>query len=190
MNSVQATTGITRFGRRAAQGAILSCVLAVAAGAASPSRADQNLVIRDFVLTRGIVDREPTSAVESFSPSDGQGYLFTRIANDGAPTQITVVWRYEGTVHAEVDLDVGKSPGWRTWSSANLKPGDWTVELLDPEGVVLAQESFVVGSGLAGDPRPMHESVSGPETEQLSRDPGSSMPNPMPGSKPAADGDG
>ena len=41
--------------------------------------------------------------------------------------------------------------GWRTWSSANLKPGHWTVRLVGADGVVLDERDFAVGSALAYD---------------------------------------
>ncbi len=47
--------------------------------------------------------------------------------------------------HGSVWLNVGQSPGWRTWSSANLRPGNWSVTLVDAGGSVLVQRSFIVG---------------------------------------------
>ena len=47
--------------------------------------------------------------------------------------------------HGSVWLNVGTSPGWRTWSSANLRPGNWSVALIDAGGSVLVQRSFIVG---------------------------------------------
>ena len=111
---------------------------------AAPAAASGDLIIRDFVLTHGVYEREPVDAVETFSPADERGYLFARIANDGGPTNITVVWYRDGVIHGHVDLHVGTSTGWRTWSSANLTQGDWRVELVTESGVVLAERSFPV----------------------------------------------
>ena len=111
---------------------------------AAPAAASGDLIIRDFVLTHGVYEREPVDAVESFSPADERGYLFARIANDGAPTNVTVIWYRDGVVHGHVALHVGSSTGWRTWSSANLTQGDWRVELMTDTGVVLAERSFPV----------------------------------------------
>ncbi len=109
------------------------------------------LVIKDFVLTRAIEAREPIDMVEDFTPADEKGFAFLRVFNDGPPAQVTAVWMYEGTVHANVDLTIGTAEGWRTWSSANLKPGDWRVQLRDASGMVLAERGFAVASEFAQD---------------------------------------
>lgn len=176
--------------RRVMTGVTFSLALAVSAVVAGPSRADDSLVIRDFVLTRDIAEREPTEVVDSFDISDSRGYVFVRIANEGLPTGVTVVWHYEDSVHAAIDLDIGTSPGWRTWSSANLKAGLWSVELVDAEGIVLAQRSFNVGTAPAADQAT--DDRNGAGFEQLSEDPVTppepgAMPQPRPST---ADNDG
>lgn len=113
---------------------------------ARPTYADDALVIRDFVLSRGIDEREPADTTYAFTLPDEQAYAFVRISNQGTPTSVTFVWHYEGAVHARVDVNVGTSPGWRTWSSANLKPGSWRVELISHSGLVLAERTFKVAS--------------------------------------------
>jgi hypothetical protein len=178
------TSTILRAARRMATGVTFSLAVAASAAIATPSQADEGLIIRDFVLTRGIAEREPTDTVDAFDVSDSQGYIFARIANDGLPTGVTAVWRYGDTVHAAIDLEVGTSTGWRTWSSANLKAGLWTVELVDAEGIVLAQRSFSVGTSLAEEGMPASHGPSGVDLEQLSQDPAklpvSSTPQPNP----------
>ena len=135
---------MTRPHRLTLAAAALCLTLAGGLVGAAPATASGDLIIRDFVLTHGVYEREPVDAVESFSPADEHGYLFARIANDGAPTEITVVWYRDGIVHGHVDLHVGTSTGWRTWSSATLTTGDWRVELMTETGVVLAERSFTV----------------------------------------------
>ncbi len=108
------------------------------------AQADQTLVIQDFVLSHGINEREPVDITYSFLPSDKRAYAFLRVNNLGAPTSVSLIWYYEDRVHAAVDLDIGTSPGWRTWSSANVRSGQWRVELLGHDGLVLAEHSFVV----------------------------------------------
>ena len=107
------------------------------------AQADQTLVIRDFVLSQGIDEREPVDITYSFLPSGKRAYAFLRINNLGAPTNVSFVWYYEDRVHATVELEIGTSPGWRTWSSTNLRPGQWRVQLLAHDGLVLAEHSFV-----------------------------------------------
>ncbi len=125
---------------------VCASLLAAVVGSLStthPAHADQALVIRDFVLSRGINEREPVDITYSFLSSDKRAYAFLRINNLGAPTNVSVVWHYEDRIHAAIELEIGTSPGWRTWSSANLRPGWWRVELLDHEGLVLAEHSFL-----------------------------------------------
>lgn len=112
--------------------------------AAPSAEAQSSLVIRDFVLTHGIYEREPVGTTDSFNLDDGRAYAFVRVANDGEPTQLSFVWRYGTETHATINMNIGTSSGWRTWSSVNIKPGNWLVEVKSSDGTVLAQRSFMV----------------------------------------------
>lgn len=125
-------------------GAALGALLAVPFLAAQPAVAQSSVVIRDFVLTHGIHEREPVGTTETFASADERGYAFARIANDGSPTQISFVWYYGEEMHASIDMNIGTSSGWRTWSSVNLKPGNWRVKLQDAGGAVIAERAFMV----------------------------------------------
>ena len=138
-----------RAARRTAAG--LALPLALALASTGPALAEGNLIIKDFVLTHAIDEREPIDMVEGFTPADEKGYIYARVFNDGQPEQLTVVWMHEGDEHARVGLNIGTSPGWRTWSSANLKPGDWSVQLRDSQGLVLAEREFAVRPEFAMD---------------------------------------
>jgi hypothetical protein len=149
------------------------------------------LILRDFVLTRGVEAREPVDRAESFRTTDERAYAFLRIANDGPATDLEVVWRYEGTVHGTVELSIGSSPGWRTWSSANLKPGDWTVEIRDAEGLVLARRGFTVDTAFAGAAEPAPKAGGDAAVPQLTQDPGApARGTPMEPSATQSGGDG
>jgi hypothetical protein len=123
---------------------ILGAVLAVPFLTAQPALADGSIVIRDFVLTNGIYEREPVGTTESFASSDELGYAFARIANDGDPTQVSFVWYFGDEMHATIDMNIGTSSGWRTWSSVNLRPGNWQIKLKDASGTVIVERSFTV----------------------------------------------
>lgn len=125
--------------------ALFGAALTVSSLAAAPAAADGSLVVRDFVLTHGIVGREPTSDASGFTVHDKKAYVFARINNTGPATAVNVVWNYEGALHGSVWLNVGMSPAWRTWSSANLKPGNWSVSLIDADGSIMVQRTFTVG---------------------------------------------
>lgn len=148
--SIGPTRGF-KFARRAVACLALPIALAaLTAGSGSASAAD-GIVIKDFVLTHAIDEREPIDMVEGFTPADERGYAFVRVHNEGPPASLTAVWLHEGNIHARVGLNVGTSSGWRTWSSANLKPGDWVVQLRDTQGVILAERAFAVESEFAMD---------------------------------------
>ena len=133
-----------RLRGRALVAMIIAAAFAVPFLATQPAAADGKMVIRDFVLTHGIFEREPTGTTEKFATSDGRGYAFARIANEGMPTQVSFVWYYGDEMHATVDMNIGTSGGWRTWSSVNLRPGNWRVKLQDQNGMVIAERSFSV----------------------------------------------
>ncbi len=125
--------------------ALFGAALAVSTMVAAPAAAEGEPVVREFVLTHGIVGREPTDDTNEFTTRDEKVFAFARINNTGAPTAVNIVWRHEGIQHGSVWLNVGESTGWRTWSSANLKPGNWSVTLIDAGGSVLVERSFIVG---------------------------------------------
>ncbi len=139
--------------RRAALCLALPLALAAAPAGAQEAPDRGNIVIKDFVLTRAIEAREPIDLVEDFTLADRTGFAFFRVFNDGPPARMTAVWMYQGQVHANVELTIGTAEGWRTWTSANLKPGGWSVQLRDAGGTVLAERSFAVASEFARDDR-------------------------------------
>ena len=132
----------TRFLSAALGGA----ALAVFSLTAQQAMADETLIVRDFTLTHGIAGREPTDKVAAYANYDDQAFAFARINNTGAPTQVQFRWYYNNEHHATVPLTVGSSSAWRTWSSANLRPGNWRVQLVDSDGDVLMTRAFRVGT--------------------------------------------
>ena len=130
-----------RFSRLVCAGFLATVVCSLST--THPARADPALVIRDFVLSHGINEREPVDITDSYLSSDKRAYAFLRAHNLSAPTVVSFVWYYEDRIHASVELEIGTSPNWRTWSSANLRPGRWRVQLLGYNGLMLAEHSFV-----------------------------------------------
>jgi hypothetical protein len=117
--------------------------------AALPAVAEGSIVVRNFVLSHGVHDREPISDTESFNVGDGKAFAFARIQNTGEPTMVSFVWEYGDTTHATVPVNVGASSGWRTWSTAKLRSGDWRVKLVDAQGEVLLEKAFTVEANSA-----------------------------------------
>lgn len=95
------------------------------------------------IVTTGISEREPVNDLQRIPSTDERVYFFTDL-RDMAGTSITHVWKHNGEVKAEVKFDIG-GPRWRVWSSKNMLPewtGDWTVEIVDDSGKVIATKAF------------------------------------------------
>ncbi len=102
------------------------------------------LEVEEGVITTQVSDRAPVDAVESYSATVEKLYCFTRITGAEEDTAIYHVWKRNGEEMARVELGV-RSSDWRTWSSKNLLPewtGEWTVEVLDTQGNLLATIPF------------------------------------------------
>ncbi len=105
---------------------------------------ETDIAARDFVMARDVVDREPVGMAKTFSPQDGRAFAYAKIDNPGAPTHVSFVWLYDDALYATVDMEIGTSVRWRTWSSAELSLGAWRVQIVSPDGDVLAETAFTV----------------------------------------------
>ena len=108
------------------------------------SEPGHSLSLTSLVLTRRIVNREPSGSVKSFSAGDRLAFVFVRLNNPGPPTQVSFVWYRDNSKHSIFRTRVGTSRAWRTWSSVRLSAGSWRVDVLSPDGSVIGEESFVV----------------------------------------------
>jgi len=138
-------------------------VLATLVGFPSAS-AGQEMV--DVIFARDVVNREP---VDPFQPGAYCGqdarpsgsipvidsreekkvYLWNRLKSSGEDV-LRHRWYKDDVEQASVELDLGESPGWRTWSSKNIDPnfhiGNWKVVVTtasDPSNIVCVAH-FVV----------------------------------------------
>ncbi len=95
-------------------------------------------------FTTAIENREPVDAltdVMNVNPI----YYFTEL-KDFQDTTVTHRWLFDGKVMAEVAFNVG-GPRWRVYSSKQMLPewdGDWTVEVVDQSGVVVATDVVAI----------------------------------------------
>lgn len=94
-------------------------------------------------FTTAVENREPVDQV-TFVPNDVRKiYLFSDLRRLGSQT-VTHRWIYDGKTVAEVPFEV-RGPRWRVWSSKELREdwiGDWTVEIVNGAGEVVAAETF------------------------------------------------
>jgi hypothetical protein len=118
------------------------------AEASSPKLAatveNPDIAVHDLVLARDVIDREPAELTATFSPRDGRAFAHAKIYNPGAPTEVSFVWLYDDALYATVDMKVGTSVRWRTWSSAEVWLGKWRVQIVSADGQVLAENDFTV----------------------------------------------
>ena len=122
----------------------LAAALLAVGAAWQPGQAAEMPQLNDFVLTRDMIDREPAEPVDGFASADRRGFAFARVKNPGEPTSVSFVWTRDNHHHATVHMNVGTSPSWRTWSSVNLQPGLWDVQIVSEAGQVLGQKTFRV----------------------------------------------
>lgn len=128
--------------------------------AAQPVMAE--MAVSEIVLTSGITDREPVDKVTAFKADDTKAFVFARIKNSDAPAKVNFVWYLDNVERARVAMKIGTSERWRTWSSSNIGPGNWRVDMVDEAGTVLAKQTFSVGNVAAADATPAASPAAAP----------------------------
>ncbi len=123
---------------------ILAIPVAVLVTAGLP--AQQPMVDAEIVIARSVQDREPVGAGEEFPSNVGQLTGWTRVTG-AANTTIEHVWRHQGNENV-IPLSIGQGSPWRTWSRKTIPSdwtGQWTFEVRDADGNVIATTTFTVG---------------------------------------------
>jgi Protein of unknown function (DUF2914) len=102
--------------------------------------------IRDAVICRDVVDRQPIGSSDVFPKQSGKLFCFTRIVGAVGQSWVVHNWYYQGALKSSVRLPV-RSSNWRTWSAKSIEPawvGEWMVEVLSEEGTPLDSIIFFV----------------------------------------------
>jgi len=102
------------------------------------------LYVKSLTLTTDILNREPVDTVSTFQPSDGNAYALIRVRNTGAPDTVVFKWIHNGETYFTFNSPVGNAFSWRTYTSVKTIPGNWTVQILDNSGEILAEKSFEI----------------------------------------------
>jgi len=105
---------------------------------------NDTLFVHEFVLARDVVEREPVDVVDAYTMDDTRAWCFVRIHNSQKMQDVYFEWYYEDEQYFRMNVKVGISDNWRTYSSVGLQPGKWRVLLRDRHGTVLAEQSFEV----------------------------------------------
>jgi hypothetical protein len=124
---------------------ILSLCLFVAVIPAALVAQQQDAVEAEVVIAQSVEDRQPVGGGTSFPEDVGQLTAWTRVTG-AANTTIEHVWRYREHERV-IPLNIGGSP-WRTWSTKNIPAewdGEWTFEVRDADGQVIATTTFTIG---------------------------------------------
>lgn len=115
-------------------------------GAAAEAPA-ASLSLRSIAAGTDVQGRALVGEGVTFVADGSPVWVHVAVANRGAPSHVTMVWFFEGAELWKMDLTVGKSAGWRTWSRSTMgahRVGSWRVEVRDPAGAVLGETRFEV----------------------------------------------
>lgn len=113
----------------------------------TPDFAHPTLEVVDYGLGTGVENRQLTGQADSFDLSVGKVWAWIKVNNSGDPSQVTMVWKRDGEESWRIDLNVGTSPAWRTWSRKTIRKWDagiWTVDILAPDGTMIESIEFEV----------------------------------------------
>lgn len=110
----------------------------------------ETLGLGDLAVATSIVDRLPQDVRASYEGVPSLMFCYTQFDNRGPEVTVTHVWRRGTRLVSRVELQVGKSPTWRTWSRQRTRDdwrGPWSCEVLDPDGARIGLVEFELGSG-------------------------------------------
>lgn len=114
-----------------------------------PQSTDNNLSIQvvESAFTSDTQNAQPVDFLTQVDANRNKIYFYTRIAH-GEGQKIIHRWLYGDRIMAEVPLKI-RSDLYRTRSSKNLAPGwqgQWRVQVLDEQGNMLHERSFILGN--------------------------------------------
>ena len=107
---------------------------------------DLDISVVELVITDAIKDREPVKEPSEPTAAPARLFAFTRIDSKAVHT-ITHVWYRNDERVADIPLNIGISPAWRTWSSKAIPPtgpANWRVEIVSQDGTRLAEARFTL----------------------------------------------
>jgi hypothetical protein len=111
----------------------------------SPGAGD-SAITAEIKIGTDVQDREVVGESATFGPEVEKVVGWTRITGAAQPTQISHVWKRNGEEVSSVPLNV-QSASYRTYSRKTVAglPGNWTFEVKDANGSVIASKDFTVG---------------------------------------------
>jgi len=104
------------------------------------------LAVVEAAVATGVVDRQPQGSAETFAPSVGELYCWTKVTGAADGTKLEHVWYHGDQEVARIAVTVN-GPTWRTWTKKTIPAewtGGWRVDVVGPDGTVLKSVSFTV----------------------------------------------
>ena len=111
-----------------------------------PSAGGLKLV--ELVVGTALEDKLPTDVKTHYPTPPEILYCYSVFENPEADATVTHVWRRGSRLVSRVELEVGNSPKWRTWSKQRTQPhwtGLWSCEVLGGDGRQLGLTVFQIG---------------------------------------------
>lgn len=108
---------------------------------------EHDCVVRQFALTRNVLNLEPQGIVDgNYPPATERGYAFARLdcTQVGGGETFWFYWMRNDQEVGRSKARVDVSRNWRIWSQSRIFPGEWAVLLKDSNGRVQAERRFVV----------------------------------------------
>jgi hypothetical protein len=106
--------------------------------------------LRSIAAGTDVKARRLIGEADSFTATGAPVWVHVAVNNPGEESTVTMVWSLEDEVVWQMDLKVGTSPRWRTWTRMRMplsRTGQWRVEVQDPAGNVLGDVQFDVSGG-------------------------------------------
>ncbi|MCC6623485.1 MAG: DUF2914 domain-containing protein [Deltaproteobacteria bacterium] len=104
----------------------------------------------EIAVGTGLEEKLPVNVKKVYDTVPELLYCYTVFENPGRDTTVTHVWRRGSRLVSRVELEVGASPRWKTWSKQRTQPhwtGLWSCEVLGPDGQQLGLSVFQLGGG-------------------------------------------
>ena len=109
---------------------------------AAPSPGPVTVVSSQF--TDKVEHAKPVGGGDAITPSSTATY-WLEVGNTKEATQVTLVWKLDGTEVARQSLDVGHAPKWRTWGSCPTRKAHAVeVTVLDKDGATLKTDTLTL----------------------------------------------
>jgi hypothetical protein len=104
------------------------------------------LTIARLEIAGNVMDRAPVNIASSFPANQEKVYCYLEFRDVKEETAVTVVWSLEQNEVGKTSLTIKPYARFRTWASKSLHgmKGNWNVDVLDEEGVIIRSVTFTV----------------------------------------------